>query len=178
MQGSYNSNGLPRPFYMAPSKKKQLPYENLPVNFFTTAKRKIIGYILMFLLFGTMIYWISQDLRVQPEPVYEMVSESLRDSQLDIGNVDIQANMKEGDNADLAAGLLAGSKGDKGYAVDEAPMGGIANEAVVVGSDEDLIVGNGKPKKMQGDGVGKGKVAAPPNEDTNDKKKGYQADKE
>lgn len=173
---------------MAPAKKKHSPYDDLPKNFFNNSRRKLMGYLVVLLLFGTMMWWISQDLRVQPEPVYEVVhhddtaADALVQNGFDIGNVNIKDNMKEADNADLAAGLSAGSKGDKGYAVDEAPKGGIANEDLVVGSDEDLIVGNGKAKKKQGDGVGRGKVALAPGAAAaaNDRPpaKGYKADKE
>ncbi|MCH0629577.1 hypothetical protein JNB11_06350 [Kocuria palustris] len=187
MQGSYKDKGLPRPYYMTPSKKKHSPYNDLPQNFFNSSRRKLIGYLVVLLLFGTMMWWISQDLRVQPEPIYEVVhhddaADALMQNGFDIGNVNIKDNMKEADNADLAAGLSAGSKGDKGYAVDEAPKGGIANEDLVVGSDEDLIVGNGKAKPKQGGGVGKGKVALAPGaaaaKGDRAQAKGYKADKE
>ncbi|CAN3365717.1 hypothetical protein DICA3_F20120 [Diutina catenulata] len=184
MQGSVGNNGgLPRPYYMKPSKKKQSPYDKMPRNFFNSNKRKLAGYIVMLSLFSLVMWWVAEALRFEPDPIYEVVRHESPEAQsnlINLDNVNAKDNDKEGANADLAAGLAKGSKGDKGYAVDEAPMGGIANEAPVVGSNEDEIVGNGKPKPMQGDGVGKGKVAPAPGAEPGEmgKAKGYKADKE
>lgn len=53
---------------------------------------------------------------------------------------------KESENIDLAGNLAQGSKGEKGIGVVEAPKGGIANEAPIVGTDEDELVGTGGNK--------------------------------
>ncbi|KAG7663565.1 uncharacterized protein J8A68_002951 [[Candida] subhashii] len=169
MQGSYSKNGLPRPYYMKPTKKKRSsPYDNLkqPIVFFTNSKRKLGGYIVMLLLFGTLMWWISQDLKAAPEPTYEIVkNENIKEPNqkiidteninLDrmVNNVDNKKADKEIENVDLAGNLAQDSKGKMGLGVVEAPKGGIANEAPVVGSDEDKLIGTGKgnrsPNKNQ-----------------------------
>ncbi|CAI5759759.1 unnamed protein product [Candida verbasci] len=167
MQGSYNNNGLPRPYYMKPSKKKSSPYSNMkePIVFFNTPRRKLIGYLVMFCLFGTLMYWISQDLKDGPDPVYEIVKPessenkqhnpdliNIENSQSNnkkmINSIDVSKVDKEGENIDLAGNLAQGSNGEKGLGVNEAPKGGIANEAPIVGSDEDKLIGTGKGNKQ------------------------------
>ncbi|CAK9441745.1 uncharacterized protein LODBEIA_P56130 [Lodderomyces beijingensis] len=157
MQGSYKNNGLPRPYYMKPSKRKHSPYDNLkePVVFFNSPRRKLAGYVLMFLLFSALMWYVSQDLKERPPPEYELVPETdhppVEKSKNDhyrnldniVKNVGSKAD-KESENLDLAENLAAGSKGEKGLGVAEAPKGGMANEGPVVGSDEDKIVGSGK----------------------------------
>lgn len=169
MQGSYHNNGLPRPYYMKPSsKKKHSPYNNLkePIIFFNNPRRKIVGYIFMFLIIGTLMRWVSQDLKDKPELEYEVVpadqytsssSSSSNKHNLDNDNHNLDNMVKgvdskadtEKDNLDLAENLAAGSKGEKGLGVAEAPKGGIANEAPLVGNNEDQIVGNGKGGSQQ-----------------------------
>lgn len=56
---------------------------------------------------------------------------------------------KELDNPDLASNLASNSKGELGLGVNQAPKGGIANEAPIVGSDEDQIIGTGKGSKFK-----------------------------
>ncbi|ABN67381.1 predicted protein, partial [Scheffersomyces stipitis CBS 6054] len=137
MQGSYKNNGLPRPYYMKPqSKRKHSPYDNMkmPVAFFTSSPRKILGYLILLSLFGTCVYWISQDMRPSPPPSYEIIKpETIKATK--IANAVGSKADKEALNIDLAENLAAGSKGQKGIGVAEAPKGGIANEAAVVGSD-------------------------------------------
>lgn len=158
MQGSYKSNGLPRPYYMKPSKRKHSPYANLkePVSFFNTPRRKLMGYITVFLLISTLMWWLSQDLKDRPDKIYELVPETDHppENKLNLGKSshnldDVVKNAgskadKEIENLGLAENLAAGPKGEKGKGVLEAPKGGIANEAPVVGSDEDKIVGSGQ----------------------------------
>ncbi|KAK6464537.1 hypothetical protein DFJ63DRAFT_311839 [Scheffersomyces coipomensis] len=207
MQGSYKNNGLPRPYYMKPSKKRigggvgsNSPYDNFkqPIVFFTSSPRKLLGYVVMLILFGTCIYWISQDIKTQPEPSYEIVKTSkdinnpnsppvLNDNTyseddedtIEIvnpnqNNKNIQQNSHNNNNnnrkvteknniavnknngvkidstnIDLAGNLAQGSKGQKGVGVVEAPKGGIANEAAVVGTDEEEIIGGKNSRNKQ-----------------------------
>lgn len=173
MQGSYNNNGLPRPYYMKPNKKR-LPYTNLkePIVFFNNPKRKLFGYLIMFMLIGTLMWWVSQDIKMKPDPEYELAhldsGSSSSSSNINLNNannnnknnkinIDSKNNAnldnivnavgskadKESENIDLAGNLAQGPKGDKGIGVVEAPKGGIANEAPVVGNDEDELVGTG-----------------------------------
>ncbi|KAL6451203.1 hypothetical protein SBY92_002542 [Candida maltosa Xu316] len=158
MQGSYNNNGLPRPYYMKPNKKKSSPYSNLkePIVFFNTPRRKLFGYITMFMLIGTLMWWISQDIKGRPDPEYELVkpekggNKNIQIEDKNNANLDKIVNAvgskadKESLNLDLAENLAEGSKGQKGIGVVEAPKGGIANEAPVVGNDEDELVGTGR----------------------------------
>ena len=171
MQGSYNNNGLPRPYYMKPNKKK-LPYSNLkePIVFFNNPKRKLMGYLVMFMLIGTLMWWISQDIKIKPDPEYELARHETSSSSSSNNNhqeknnnkinIDSKNNAnldnivnavgskadKESENIDLAGNLAQGSKGEKGIGVVEAPKGGIANEAPIVGTDEDELVGTGGNK--------------------------------
>jgi hypothetical protein len=178
MQGSYNNNGLPRPYYMKPTKKR-LPYTNLkePIVFFNNPKRKLMGYLVMFMLIGTLMWWVSQDIKIRPDPEYELATHGSDSSssssssnnnninnnkngagnKINIdtsnhANIDNIVNAvgskadKESENIDLAGNLAEGSKGEKGIGVAEAPKGGIANEAPVVGTDEDKLVGTGGNK--------------------------------
>lgn len=171
MQGSYNNNGLPRPYYMKPNKKK-LPYSNLkePIVFFNNPKRKLMGYLVMFMLIGTLMWWISQDIKIKPDAEYELARHETSSSSSSNNNhqeknnnkinIDSKNNAnldnivnavgskadKESENIDLAGNLAQGSKGEKGIGVVEAPKGGIANEAPIVGTDEDELVGTGGNK--------------------------------
>lgn len=135
MQGSYKNNGLPRPYYMKPSLKFS-PYNQKAKSFFTSPGRKVVGYTILLILFGTCMFWISQDLRQSMEqPSYEIVQQDLEynknlDDIVGIGNAD-----KESENIGLAGNLAQGSKGDIGVGVAEAPKGGMANEAPVVGNE-------------------------------------------
>lgn len=123
MQGTYKDKGLPRPYYMKPSVKFS-PYYGKQISFFNNNNRKLIGYIILLLLFGTCMYWISQDMKPKPDPVYEIIPKNVLGGQGSLLNVD-----KEIENKDLAGNLAQGSKGEIGKGVDEAPKGGTANEA-------------------------------------------------
>lgn len=156
MQGSYNKGGLPRPYYMKPSKGKKLsPYDNLPKNYFNSPKRKLLGYVTLLLIFSMSIYSLGQAMRSSPDAfdLEEMENfDSLgsnHDSKSPINNVvDIKNNDGDSSNIGLAGNMAVGSKGDVGMGVKEAPKGGIANEAPMVGNDEDEIVkGKPSPKK-------------------------------
>ncbi|ODV80835.1 uncharacterized protein CANTADRAFT_40983, partial [Suhomyces tanzawaensis NRRL Y-17324] len=182
MQGTYRNNGLPRPYYMKPSKKKS-PYENInSVNFFNTSRRKILGYLVMLFLFGTCMMWVAQELRPGNDPQYEIVKSELKQPVVPevpsnkLPNIEKIANSvgskadKESRNVDLAGNFAQGSKGEKGLGVVEAPKGGIANEAPMVGNDEDKLVGTGKNIKPKGQVSGQA-----PKYDTQPPKKGYKA---
>ena len=135
MQGSYKNNGLPRPYYMKPSLKFS-PNKQRPRTFFNSPSTKDVGYTILLILFGTCMYWISQDLKESMEqPSYEIIQPDLEynknlDDIVGIGNAD-----KESENIGLAGNLAQGSKGDIGVGVAEAPKGGMANEAPVVGNE-------------------------------------------
>lgn len=96
-------------------------------------------------------------MRPSPPPSYEIIKpETIKATvQVPADNLEKIANAvgskadKEALNIDLAENLAAGSKGQKGIGVAEAPKGGIANEAAVVGSDEDKIIGTGKKSRLQ-----------------------------
>lgn len=187
MQGIHGSNGLPRPYYMKPSKKKgSSPYDNLngSINAFNTPRKKLVGYLVLLVLFGTCMFWVSQELRPVPDVKYEIAKEpasggekgTIANNKQEInGAKDPKDNLnnivnavgkadKESANVELADNLAQGSKGEKGKVVYEAPKGGIANEAPVVGSDEEKLIGTGKKSKQKGEVNG-------------EKKKGYQAEK-
>jgi len=164
---------------MRPVKKRNSPYDKMPKQFFNSHKRRLFGYILMLTIFGIMMFIVAQDLKTKPDPIYEVVSHDLD------GNIDNIVNLrnskadKEIENLDLAGNLAKAPDGKAGLGVAEAPKGGIANEAPVVGSDEEKIVGSGNGKK-----TGTGKVADAKKLDDADaaaipgKVKGYKADKE
>lgn len=92
------------------------------------------------------MYWISQDLKESMEqPSYEIIQPDLEynknlDDIVGIGNAD-----KESENIGLAGNLAQGSKGDIGVGVAEAPKGGMANEAPMVGNENPDAVK--KPKQ-------------------------------
>ena len=102
------------------------------------------------------MWWISQDFKGRPEVEYELVKNEKsgeKNTPMDLknsANLDKIVNAvgskadKESENLDLAENLSEGSKGQKGIGVAEAPKGGIANEAPVVGNDEEELVGTGK----------------------------------
>lgn len=146
MQGSYQNKGLPRPYYMKPTNtKKNSPYNNTPRNFFSTPKRKLLGYIVMMILFGSLMYVISQDIRGSQTQVYEVVvPEKKLEPEGKIAGSSPNDADKESENIELSINMAKGSKGDLGKGVAEAPKGGIANEAAVVGNDEEKIIGGKK----------------------------------
>jgi hypothetical protein len=130
MQGSYNKDGLPRPYNMRPIKKKYSPYNKMPQQFFTTSRRKLVGYLVMLTIFGMMVFMVGQEMKVKPDPVYEVMK-------------------LEKERENMASNLAKAPGGKASLGLAEAPKGGIANEGVVVGSDEDGILGRNKknPKK-------------------------------
>ena len=126
----------------------------------------------MFSLIGILMWWISQDFKGRPEVEYELVKNEKsgeKNTPMDLknsANLDKIVNAvgskadKESENLDLAENLSEGSKGQKGIGVAEAPKGGIANEAPVVGNDEEELVGTGKggQKQQKLMGTQRGKV--------------------
>lgn len=154
MQGSYKSKGLPRPYYMKPHQtKKNSPYNKAPTQFFNTPRRKMMGYLVLVLLFGSLMWTISQDMKPKPDPVYEVERQEPQVGRTnDIGkNVAAENSRnldKDSKNVNLAGNKAQGSKGEIGVGVAEAPKGGVANEAPMVGNDKDEIV-DGAPKKIK-----------------------------
>lgn len=161
MQGSYTKDGLPRPYHMKP--RKPSVYDTILVKpFFSTPRRKVVGYLILLSLIGTMMYYISQDLRPK------ILSYSLEDTlekptkakpAMDIGTEkkiaepqekgatkhDIPGSIDDEGAAELANADLAKKSMDPKVAVVEAPKGGIANEANVVGNNQDLFKSSPKP---------------------------------
>ncbi|KAI3403319.1 hypothetical protein KGF56_003907 [Candida oxycetoniae] len=178
MQGSYKSNGLPRPYYMKPSRKKRSPYDNLkePIVFFNSPRRKLSGYLVMLIIFCTLMWWVSQDMKARPDVEYELETDiasspSLKDNKMDnknsgnleniVKNIGSQAD-KEIENLDLADNLAVGSKGEKGLGAAEAPIGGMANEGPMIGNDEDKSIGSsGKSNNHKGQTPLKGNSPKP-----------------
>ncbi|GEQ70226.1 hypothetical protein JCM33374_g3902 [Metschnikowia sp. JCM 33374] len=177
MQGSYKNNGLPRPYYMKPSKRGSV-YDKMPRHAFLTNSRKLTGYIIMLFLFGLCVFLISQEFKVPADTSYEIVgSNSKSSSDKNSGDVgkfvdSAIAGDLENDKTDLAQNRAQNSKGEYGHAVMEAPKGGMVNEAHIVGNDEDLIV-DGKTKKNSHDdaSIGKGKGFKAEREETTPQKK-------
>lgn len=114
MQGSYQNKGLPRPYYMKPTNtKKNSPYNNTPRNFFSTPKRKLLGYIVMMILFGSLMYVISQDIRGSQTQVYEVVvPEKKLEPEGKIAGSSPNDADKESENIELSINMAKGSKGD------------------------------------------------------------------
>lgn len=176
MQGSYKNNGLPRPYYMKPSKRGSV-YDKMPKQVFLTNSRKLTGYLVMLFLFGLCVFLVSQELRTPAESNYELVGSTgnagnagnagkgVEKNSGDVGKLVDSAkdSVLENDKADLAMNKAQNSKGEYGHAVMEAPKGGMVNEAHVVGTDEDLVL-DGKTKKTNQEnappGRGKGFKAA------------------
>ncbi|OBA20084.1 hypothetical protein METBIDRAFT_19016, partial [Metschnikowia bicuspidata var. bicuspidata NRRL YB-4993] len=163
MQGSYKNNGLPRPYYMKPSKKGSV-YDKMPKQIFLTNSRKLTGYIGMLFLFGLCVFLVSQEFKTPSDASYELVGADQNNrpgkNSGDIGKLVDSANAGdlENDRADLAMNKAQNSKGEYGHGISEAPKGGMVNEAPIVGNDEDLIIDGKTRKKIQGSTSGsKGK---------------------
>ncbi|CAH6723830.1 hypothetical protein CLIB1444_21S00342 [[Candida] jaroonii] len=160
MQGSYKNGGLPRPYNMKPIRpKKGSPYQNFQSNWFNSPRRKALGYFFMLFLFSLSFYWLGQTLKSTPDTIYELedVDKKLMNSLQDVDNlVGKISNEKDKDegvlDAKLAGNMMANSKGDIGIGINEAPKGGIANEAPIVGNDEELIL-KGKKSTKKNDQV-------------------------
>lgn len=160
MQGSYNNNGLPRPYYMKPSKRGSA-YEKMPRQIFLTNSRKLTGYIVMLFLFGLCVFFITQELKEPVGTEYELVAPEgagmgAGSAGKNLGDVGKLVDLKTGEEqanekADLALNKVQNSKGEYGRAVLEAPKGGMVNEGPVVGTDEDMIIDGRKktPGKNQ-----------------------------
>lgn len=174
MQGSYSKDGLPRPYNMKP--RKPSVYDSMSAKpFFTTPRRKIIGYLVLLSLVGTLMYFVAQDLRFTNSE-YDLAelahastdTKNGGDSDAGINPVDsldshkakndasrdaARGGMKNGipgslDDEKLAEKVnvdLAKLNEDAMNAVVEAPKGGIANEANVVGTDKDQLIAGAKP---------------------------------
>lgn len=84
----------------------------------------------MLTIFGMMVFMVGQEMKVKPDPVYEVIN-------------------LEKERENMASNLAKAPGGKASLGLAEAPKGGIANEGVVVGSDEDEILGrnNKNPKK-------------------------------
>lgn len=154
MQGSYKDNGLPRPYYMKPSKRGSA-YDKMPRLVFLTNLRKLTGYILMLALFGLCVYLVGQELRPQPDTTYELMLPDTKQPQANIGDVGKfvdSTNDKAAERVDLSLNKVQNSKGEFGHAVLEAPKGGLVNEGPIVGNDEGLVI-DGKKTKADADTV-------------------------
>lgn len=141
MQGSYKTNGLPRPYYMKPSLNLS-PYHKKAKSVFNTPRRKLVGYTILLILFGTFMYWISQDLKdTMGQKSYEIIQPDADFNSKNLDGIDKIKNAdKESENVGLASNFAQGSKGDIGVGVAEAPKGGMANEAPLVGNDDLVAV--------------------------------------
>ncbi|CCE72946.1 Piso0_000553 [Millerozyma farinosa CBS 7064] len=146
MQGSYNSKGLPRPYYMKPVSKNSIYSNKATKSFINSPRRKLIGYVIMLVLFGTCVYWISQDIRPKPEPQYEIVEPETRKAPGVNEMINRENVEKDSKYENLAYNMAKGSKGDVGRGVDEAPKGGMANEAPLVGNEK--VAQDRKPAKV------------------------------
>lgn len=162
MQGSYKNNGLPRPYYMKPTKRGSA-YDNASRLFFLTNSRKLTGYFVMLVLFGLCMFMVAQELKPHPEPSFEIMEPlEVKTSK---NNGDVAKLVDSADKKDtsreqpqVANNKAQNSRGEYGHAVMEAPKGGMVNEGPVVGADEGLVV-NGKAKKP-GQGVDADRVAS------------------
>ncbi|OVF09315.1 hypothetical protein A9F13_05g01078 [Clavispora lusitaniae] len=162
MQGSYKDNGLPRPYYMKPTRKGSA-YDRMPRNFFFSRTRKLSGYLLLLILFSFCMYLVGQELKPAPPTTFELDTASNAKAGLTRGDVgklvdSDKGEQKENEKGDLASNKAQNSKGEYGHAIPEAPKGGMVNEAPVVGNDEDLVV-DGKTKKKIVDAVAPAKVS-------------------
>lgn len=153
MQGSYKNNGLPRPYYMKPHKRGV--YESMARLSHLTNSRKLMGYVLMLFLFGLCMYMIGQELRGAQNGGYEIVGKNVPKATAPKENMDgdvknfVQSGKKidSGTEKELALGDKE-SLDEFDNVVNEAPMGGLVNEAPVVGNDAGLVIDG---KKSSGD---------------------------
>lgn len=122
---------------------KHSPYNKHAKSFFNTTRSKALGYMILLLIFGTFTYWVSKDLRPGREPTYLIVSPEADFKNNIDGIAGVKDADKEAEKAGLAGNMAQGSKGEIGLGVAEAPKGGMANEAPVVGNEA-----NGVGKKM------------------------------
>lgn len=156
MQGSYKTNGLPRPYYMKPHKRGV--YENMARLTHLTNSRKLMGYLLMLVLFGLCMYMIGQELRGMPSSGYEIVGKNVPKTPSIKENMDgdVKNFVQSGKNKDKVTekdALANGKKeasGDFDNVVDEAPMGGLVNEAPIVGNDAGLVIDGKKSSGEKG----------------------------
>lgn len=146
MQGSYKNNGLPRPYYMKPHKRGT--YEDMARQTNLTNSRKIMGYFLMLTLFGLCMFMIGQELKGLPNAGYEIVGKNVPKSSPLSQNTDgdVKHFVESGKNKDKLAEKDALANGNKesldefDNVVNEAPMGGLVNEAPIVGNDAGLVI--------------------------------------
>lgn len=93
------------------------------------------------------MWLVGQDIRPRGDTVYEVepFQNIVNDADKIVGST--KNADKEAENPELAGNMAHGSKGDIGVGVAEAPKGGMANEAPIVGNDKDEIVDGAKKKK-------------------------------
>lgn len=149
MQGSYKNNGLPRPYYMKPNKRGSA-YEHATRLVFLTNSRKLMGYLVMLVLFGLCMFMVSQELKPKPDMLLEIMDPlevKTTKNNGDVGNL-VDSDKKENnfEQPQVANNKAQNSHGEYGHGVMEAPKGGMVNEGPVVGADEGLLV-DGKTKK-------------------------------
>lgn len=145
MQGSYKNNGLPRPYYMKPHKRGM--YESMARLSHLTNSRKLMGYVLMLFLFGLCMYMVGQELRGAQNSGYDIVGQNVPKAAAPKENMDgdVKNFVQSGKKKDSATEkeLALGNKeslDEFDNVVNEAPMGGLVNEAPVVGNDAGLVI--------------------------------------
>lgn len=146
MQGSYKTNGLPRPYYMKPHKRGV--YENMARLNNLTNSRKLTGYLIMLILFGLCMFMIGQELKALPNSGYEIVGKNVPKNAPLAKNTDgdVKNFVQSDKNKDKVTEKDALSNGNKesldefDHVVSEAPKGGLVNEAPIVGNDAGLAI--------------------------------------
>lgn len=173
MQGSYKTNGLPRPYYMKPHKRGV--YENMARQNHLTNSRKLIGYLIMLLLFGFCMYMVGQELRGIPSTGYEITGKNILKTTHPKKNTDgdVKNFVQSSKNKDKVTEKDAFSNGNKesldeyDNVVIEAPKGGLVNEAPIVGNDAGLVIDGKKSpvdtglEKKAGAGVKGARIDTP-----------------
>lgn len=135
MQGTYKKDGLPRPYYLKPAHKLKLPYSKTTFPYISHTKKKLLGYLVLLFLFGTFIHMMSQSMRPNPDLTIEIEGNNINHGteQREKENIELLRapgnTQKDSENSDLANNLVRGSRGEIGYGMEQAPKGGIANEA-------------------------------------------------
>lgn len=169
--------------------RKASVYDSVSAKpFFTTPRRKVVGYVVLLSLIGTLMFYISQDLRSRPSgyDLADLADKAALDSK---NSANADAGINHADSSDSSrnkndhhrGGSLNGIPGslddeklaekvnadlakinmDAKNAVVEAPKGGIANEANVVGTDKDQLMAGAKPASArQANGQAKGKAGS------------------
>lgn len=135
MQGTYKKDGLPRPYYLKPAHKLKFPYSKSKFPYLSHTKKKLLGYLVLLCLFGTFIHMTSQSMKPNPDVAIELEGNDVNQGaeqreKENVGMLRAPGNIqKDSENSNLANNLVYGSHGEIGYGMEQAPKGGIANEA-------------------------------------------------